>query len=554
MIKKSIFPTVVLFIISFNRIAFSQIISKNEKLATLCKSWGALKYYHPLVVRGDYDWDKVLFSKIDALDTIEDQFELNQFYSKWTAELSIYKIQKKDIALLPEQKVIYTQFAKDSALFGNEFIHELHELFLSKRSQNKMFYAMSYPAGQFAAKNEKPYPEMDYSNENYRLLALFRYWNIIRYFYPIMEDIDWNAVLNKYIPIFRNSNDQIEYYLALKQLVAEIKDGHAYLQIPNPKILSDYFYKYQIPCVTKRFENFALVTQLDKGNFEHILQVGDTIIAVDEIPINTILERVKMYVSVSNHDNLLEYAHPLTFSGNTEQFTATIVRNKDTLNVKVKRYLIEDFQFDPPLKSESMKIINDSVVYINPIDLTKKQLKTLLKKAKSYENVIIDMRGYPLIRNTVFTNFISPKRKVFIKMKAPYLPKPGTFYTFKNTTGRKNKHFFKGKIIVLVNKYTKSASEYTCIAMQAYDNVKIVGTTTSGSDGNVSIVVFPGNVKTCFSGLHCFYPNGVSSQHHGIQIDYKVNITPLDALSGKDIILNYAINWINSAHKCKSKE
>lgn len=41
-----------------------------ENLALLCKIWGFMKYYHPEVRAGKYDWDKELFSIIPSFNCI----------------------------------------------------------------------------------------------------------------------------------------------------------------------------------------------------------------------------------------------------------------------------------------------------------------------------------------------------------------------------------------------------------------------------------------------------------------------------------------------------
>lgn len=41
--------------------SFSKPISETQKLAVTCKVWGFLKYYHPNVANGNFNWDEQLF-------------------------------------------------------------------------------------------------------------------------------------------------------------------------------------------------------------------------------------------------------------------------------------------------------------------------------------------------------------------------------------------------------------------------------------------------------------------------------------------------------------
>ncbi|MBL7881618.1 MAG: peptidase S41, partial [Chryseobacterium gambrini] len=66
-----------LFIILFLNLHFSaQTLSENQKLESLCKVWGFLKYYHPNVAKGQFDWDQQLFQKIDELENINNKDQL----------------------------------------------------------------------------------------------------------------------------------------------------------------------------------------------------------------------------------------------------------------------------------------------------------------------------------------------------------------------------------------------------------------------------------------------------------------------------------------------
>ena len=48
---------------------------------------------------------------------------------------------------------------------------------------------------------KKTYENIDYSNQNYRLLGLFRVWNILEYYFPYFEIMDenWDDLLSEYI-------------------------------------------------------------------------------------------------------------------------------------------------------------------------------------------------------------------------------------------------------------------------------------------------------------------------------------------------------------------
>ena len=62
---------------------------------------------------------------------------------------------------------------------------------------------------------------MEFPDKEYRLLALFRFWNVINYFFPYknLTGSDWNDVLPKYIPQFEADKDAVEYRFTAGKMV-----------------------------------------------------------------------------------------------------------------------------------------------------------------------------------------------------------------------------------------------------------------------------------------------------------------------------------------------
>ena len=81
---------------------------------------------------------------------------------------------------------------------------------------------------------DRSYPEMAYPDREYRLLALFRFWNVIDRFFPYKELMDrtWDETLLEFIPRMDAAADALEYTLAVAELAARIQDSHG--MIINP--------------------------------------------------------------------------------------------------------------------------------------------------------------------------------------------------------------------------------------------------------------------------------------------------------------------------------
>ena len=55
-----------------------------DNLEVLCKVWGFLKYYHPEVCRGNYNWDYELFRVLPQIANASDKIQRSRLLSEWT--------------------------------------------------------------------------------------------------------------------------------------------------------------------------------------------------------------------------------------------------------------------------------------------------------------------------------------------------------------------------------------------------------------------------------------------------------------------------------------
>ena len=165
------------------------------------------------------------------------------------------------------------------------------------------------------------------------------------------------------------------------------------------------------------------------------------------------------------------------------------------------------------------------------------------------KGLIVDLRCYPS-DFIVFslTRYLLNEKKDFVKFTAADIKTPGLF-TFRGgemQVGGKNKDYFKGKVIILINEETQSNAEYTTMALRVAPNAIVLGSTTAGADGNVSGITLPGNIFTYISGIGVLTPDGSETQRVGIIPDIKMEPTINGIRSGKDELLEKAIELIKN--------
>ena len=72
----------------------------------------------------------------------------------------------------------------------------------------------------------------------------------------------------------------------------------------------------------------------------------------------------------------------------------------------------------------------------------------------------------------------------------------------------------------------------------------VIGSTTAGADGNISLFYLPGGIKTAISGTGIYYPDGTETQRIGIVPDIEVKPTVLGVKNKKDELLEKASELI----------
>ena len=82
------------------------------------------------------------------------------------------------------------------------------------------------------------------------------------------------------------------------------------------------------------------------------------------------------------------------------------------------------------------------------------------------------------------------------------------------------------------------------MALRTAPNVISIGSQTSGADGNVSYIPLPGGYTTVMTGIGIYYPDGTETQRIGIVPDIEVQPTIEGTRSGKDEVLEKAIEII----------
>lgn len=530
-----------------------------ENLAVLGRVWGFVKYYHPAIARGDYNWDAELIRVLPKVLASKNVKARSEVLSTWLATLgpvpacascqepvaNTVRLQP-DLAWLTDKKQVGSALSK-------------HLVYLRQnRNQGAHYYVQSAPnVGNPIFQHEENYASLTTPDAGLRLLALYRYWNMIAYFFPYRYAIgeDWQQVLPDMIPQFAAATTAEQYRLTALKLIARIHDTHA--NISNDKFISDYQGKYFAPVRIRFVEGQAVVTDYYKTSLgkQSGLEIGDVVVQVDGVPVPELVKKWQPLAPASNEPTQLRNIANLLLRGNTKELPLLVRRSNKEFALTINRYNASNLNMAMNGGTASpllppWRMLPNNIGYISLGTIRNNLLPEIMDSLAHTKGLVIDIRNYPS-EFVVFTlsKYLLSKPVEFVQFSAPSLTYPGVFEKIpplKVVPGERTP--YAGKVVILVNEISQSQAEYTTMALRTAPGAIVVGSTTAGADGNVSSIVLPGNVSTRISGLGVYYPDGRETQRIGIVPDVEAKPTIQGIKEGRDEVLEKAVQLIEKGN------
>lgn len=526
-----------------------------ENLGVLCRVWGYAKYHHPVFAAdtvdtvGRIDADAELLALLPRVVRASAP-DRNRTLAAWIDSLGTYEVIPELYDTLPVNRLgahdVDLSWTRDTVRLGAALSGRLAGLrFADRRAGNRYATKMYYEEQKFEAPNagfggEKPYVEMTDPDCDYRLLAAFRFWNMVEYFFPskYLTDKPWDDVLPEYTARMIALPDG-SYYRTMWRMIAEVRDSHAELGIDRSRL----FGSFGVPVGMVLAEGRPVVAAPGAG-----FQRGDEIVAVDGRPMAYFEEQVRTYIPCSNEARVSEYAAGMMlFSMMPKPLRIRYRRDgveRDTLTAVepwTSRWLNRNYGgvFDL-----------DGVLYINPAKFNEEEAKSSREMLPRAKGLLVDLRNYPhgkefwpFVYDLWWENIANQKWNDLVALDQVYtlpnLSLPGTFASScapEPAWRRPLKSLLP--IVILVDNGTQSAAETAVQSLQLFADATVVGGQSAGANGNVSYISLPGGIETCFSGLGWYYSDGVTVQRAGVRIDVETHPTVAGVKAGRDEILD----------------
>ncbi len=522
-------------------------------LSVLGKVWGFLKYYHPEVAKGKYNWDNELFKILPGIIACKNEKERNDILVAWIDTLGKFnvgaeaKFDPVKVKCLPD-----LEWITNTAMLGDKLSKQLKDIKVAKRTGKNYYVSLEPSVKNPSFHHEDLYSNLHYPDAGYRLLCLFRYWNMIQYFYPDKYLIgeDWKNVLDEYIPKIIEAKDDLAYKIVVSDLIAAIHDTHANISSQD-SVWLDHVGRNISFVQTAYVEDKIIVTGFYSKDAEENsgLKVGDIILEINQKPTVEIIAQSMPHAHASNIPTVMRNIAAHIFHTNDSLLNITYQRGNEKGSVKLSCYTREQFRANYKegyKKDTCFQYLRPDIGYIYPGTINSDYFPTVMPGMLQTKGIVIDMRCYP-------SEFI------IYKLGKYFMPNPIPFVTCTNGSiqtpglfqfdgslyiGESNRDYYKGKIVIIINEETQSQAEWTTMGFRRAPNATVIGSTTAGADGNYSSINLVGGIQTGISGIGVYYPDGRETQRIGIVPDIEIHPTIQGIRDGRDELLEKAIELI----------
>ena len=434
------------------------------------------------------------------------------------------------------------------------------------RAALRLATTVSFPSPSHAPRAERARTRRDrtddavpYPSAPYRVLAAFRIWAVINYFFPYKDLMgeDWDETLRQFIPRMERATNALEYHLAVAEMVTHIHDSHGAVVSP---VLQKYFGEASAPIRIRMIDDVPVITGFTNADAATAagFEIGDVIVKVDgEDASRRIAERLR-YLAHSTPQAGMFYAteRSLVRGPKDSVATYTIRDVHDRVrDVTVERKVEYALRTMGDRSSDILRILPGNIGYADLDRLPQARVDEMFEKFKDCPGIIFDDRGYPQGTAWQIAPRLTDKTDVAAAMfrlresMSPDLPNgeilsSQVVKTFVQRLPATDKWRYHGRTVLLIDERSVSQAEHSGLFFEAANGTKFIGSPTQGADGDVTSFSVPGGISVHFSGQGVWHVDGRQLQRVGLQPDVLARPTLAGIRAGRDEVLEKAIEYL----------
>ena len=415
---------------------------------------------------------------------------------------------------------------------------------------------------EFEREPERGYQDMAYPGLPYRVLAAYRWWNAIHYFFPhaSLTGEDWDLLLPEFILSLVDARNTDEYGDALSGMLIRIHDSHASVDLQGATGAAYWaFLGWDLtPGVLLQFvEGLPVVVAVsnDDSTRQSGIRLGDIVVSVDGRPWQQRKQFLERRWPASTPQALDGLVAAGLLGGQAGTSAEVVVRAEDgrerrlLLSPRVRRSATSyAAQIQLGRSANVVQILPGNVGYVDLTRLTVPMVQEMFETLRETEAIVFDGRGYPNATDSVIASRLATQsNSVVSEYRIPIVVSPDVKSTRSATLYQRTRQTpwrYERKTVLLVDERAASQAEHLGLWLKAANGTTFVGSPTAGVYGNSTRVLLPGGISAGFTGMDVRLPGGGQLQRIGLRPDISVKPTIAGIRAGRDEVLERALAFI----------
>lgn len=398
---------------------------------------------------------------------------------------------------------------------------------------------------------EKPYPDMQLPTLAWRQLAVIKLWAVADTFFPYKEGMaqPWQDSLVPSLRRMEQVNSPLDYALVLQQMAATLQDSHVGLRSAE----IDKYLGLATPGVRlARVEGKIAVVGLDGAGAAGRagLQPGDVVLSVDGEDADKRARRLADLLGGST-----PAGRDLKGLGNMlrgEEGKAAVLQvERGDGQVRTVSLMRSASARPAPPSAAPYRLLDARIGYADLNLLQPQQIDAMFDALGQTDSLILDMRGYPKGTGWMLASRLNVRGArsgaAFMRPVASAMGgrEPARQASLQPIMPSRFAPY-SGKVIMLLNETSISQAEHTALFVEAATPVTFIGSVTSGTNGDVTNTLLPGNIVVGFTGQEVRHADGRPLQRVGIQPHIPSAPTLAGLRAGRDDVLERALTFARS--------
>lgn len=379
----------------------------------------------------------------------------------------------------------------------------------------------------------------DLPSAGLRVLALYKLWNVVAFFFPYLELLDrpWDDVLPELIPAFWEASDALTYALAVTAAAVSTQDSHTRVHC---QALVEHLGVHSPPLAVRLVQGETVVTWSGHQSVE----VGDVIRAVDSQAIGDRRNELRPLFAASTDQALAVRIDSSVLAGSKGSIAQLELEGPDGVTRTVGLARTKEHVAPPAADGKPYRTLPSGLGYVDLTRLRHEQVDEALASVWLSPGVIFDLRGYPHGTAWPISARLTSRSVLAARFRRPEVGPDGGYRAFDQWTPTPIGPRYEGRVVVLIDERAISQAEHTCLFLEATSHATFVGSATQGANGDVTWIALPGGVGVTMSGHDVRHADGRQLQRVGIAPHVCVYPTVAGIRAGRDEVLEAAIAYL----------